>query len=95
MTGRVIPLPLPARPYGGTVCVMGDKRSGFEVAHESASGDSWGSFSGPYDRGQDAITAAFALNRDTYFGGCDVSICEAALLDREGEQAPSHSREDF
>lgn len=94
MTGRVIPLPLPARPYGGTVCVMGDKRNGFEVAHESASGDSWGGFTS-YTHGQEAIAAAYAMNRDQYAGQCNVSICEAALLDREGEQALSHSREDF
>lgn len=95
MSGRVIPLPLPARPYNGTVCVMGDKHTGFQVGHESASGNSWGSFSGPYSRGQDAITAAYALNRDAYVGGCDVSICEAALQDREGETASPHNRKDF
>lgn len=95
MSGRVLVFPLPARPYGGTVRVMGNKETGFEVGHGSASGNSWGSFSGPYDRGQDAITAAYVLNRDTYFGGCDVSICEAALLDRDPEPVSTRSREDF
>ena len=82
MSGVVLPFPLQSRPYAGTVCVMGDKATGFEVG-ESASGNSWGSFTGPFRRGQNAIAAAFALNRDVYFGGCDVSICEPALRDRD------------
>jgi len=94
MSGVVLPFPLPSRPYAGTVCVMGDKATGFEVGHESASGNSWGSFTGPFRRGQDAIAAAFALNRDVYFGGCDVSICEPALRDRD--RPPSiHQQEGF
>ena len=91
----VIPFPLPQRPFNGTVHVMGDKLTGFEVGQESASGNSWGSFSGPYERGQDAITAAFALNRDHYRGGCDVRICDAALEDRDAEFSAPPSREDF
>lgn len=82
MSARVIHFPLPPRPYNGTVHVMGDENTGFEVGHESASGNSWGSFSGPYKRGQDAITEALALNRDHYQGGCDIAICDAALQDR-------------
>ena len=94
MSAHVVPLPLPPRPLNGTVHVMGDKSTGFEVGHESASGSSWGSFSGPYDRGQDAIAAALALNRDAYAGGCDISICDAALQDRDSASRPP-GQEDF
>lgn len=82
MSGVIIPMSLPVLPYRGTVCVMGDKATGFQVGHESASGNSWGEFSEPFANGQDAIAAAFALNRDVYLGGCNVTICEAALADR-------------
>ena len=96
MSGLILPMALPANPYNGTICVMGDKATGFEVGHESASGNSWGSFSGPYERGQDAIAAAYALNRDVYLGGCDVQICKPALQDRDGVVVPrSVDREDF
>ncbi len=94
MSGRIIPFPSSAQPYRGTVCVMGDRTNGFQVAHESASGNSWGDFS-DHVRGQDAITAAYALNRDVYLGGCDISICEAAMQDRDPEPTSPHSREDF
>lgn len=76
----VIPFPAPLRPNSGTVHVMGDKAAGFEVAHESASGNSWGNFA-PYRTGQEAITAAYALNRDQYGGECDVFVCDAAVQD--------------
>jgi len=96
MSGVILRLPLPALPFRGTVCVMGDKATGFEVGHESSSGDSWGSFSGPYANGQDAIAAAYALNRDVYLGGCDVEICDAALRDRDGVMlSPPVDREEF
>jgi hypothetical protein len=80
MMAHVIPFPAARRPFAGTVCVMGDSVDGFQVAHESSSGDSWGSFT-EYATGQEAITAAYALNRDTYGGECDVSVCDAALQD--------------
>lgn len=83
MSGVILPMPLPVLPYRGTICVMGDAIAGYQVGHESESGNSWGAFSGPYARGQDAIAAAFALNRDVYFGGCNISICDAALADRD------------
>lgn len=80
---RIIPFPVPARPYTGTVCVMGNKAAGFEVAHESSTGNSWGEFT-TYPSAQDAISAAYAMNRDRYAGQCDVWICPAASTDREG-----------
>ncbi len=80
---RVIPFPAPARPYTGTVCVMGDQAAGFEVAHESSTGNSWGEFTS-YPSAQEAIAAAYAMNRDRYAGQCDVWVCPEAATDREG-----------
>jgi hypothetical protein len=79
---RIIQFPAPARPYTGTVCVMGDNVAGFEVAHESSTGNSWGEFTS-YLSAQEAIAAAYAMNRDRYAGQCDVWICPAAATDRE------------
>jgi hypothetical protein len=62
---------------------MGDQTAGFEVAHEASSGNSWGGFTS-YPSAQDAIAAAYAMNRDQYAGQCDVWICPAASTDREG-----------
>jgi hypothetical protein len=95
MSASITPLrrPLPVRPYNGTVCVMGTKATGFQVGHESASGNSWGNFSGPFANGVDAITTAFALNRDEYNGGCDVQICPDALADRDGVTSRPRSDE--
>ena len=88
MSAVVIPLrSTPHRPHGGTVCVMGDRATGFQVAHESSSGNSWGSFS-DHPTGQEAIIAAVILNRDVYHGGCDLSVCPAALQDRDAGPAP-------
>lgn len=92
MNGNVIPFPqrLPRLPYRGTVCVMGSEETGFQVGHESSSGDSWGNFSGPFADGRDAIAVAYALNRDVYLGGCDVEICDEALAD---QRANTHGKE--
>ena len=65
----------------GIVHVMPRKSGGFEIGHESASGNSWGFFAGPFDRGQTAIAAAYALNRDQLDGSCNVAICHEALAD--------------
>jgi hypothetical protein len=77
---HVIPFPIRRGERRGVIHVMGDRVSGFEIGHESASGNSWGSFSS-YASGQEAITAAYALNRDDYEGVCDVFVCDAALQD--------------
>ncbi|WP_203309628.1 hypothetical protein [Sphingomonas beigongshangi] len=98
MSAAIIPLrrSLPRLPFCGTVVVMGSKETGFQVGHESRSGNSWGHFSGPYSNGVDAISAALALNRDEYNGGCDVAICDDALADRDGVTSrPPTDREDF
>ncbi|WP_294244725.1 hypothetical protein [uncultured Sphingomonas sp.] len=82
MSACIIPMRLPRLPYRGTVCVMGSRVTGFQVGHESSSGDSWGNFLGPFADGRDAIAVAYALNRDVYLGGCDVEICDDALADQ-------------
>ncbi|WP_010161378.1 hypothetical protein [Sphingomonas sp. PAMC 26617] len=81
MSARILLLPQRQRENRGTVHVMGDKIDGFEIGHESSSGNSWGSFAGPFATGEEAITAAYALNRDTYGGTCDVWVCDAAVQD--------------
>lgn len=91
----VIAFPRVRTENRGCVHVMQHAGGGFEVGHESASGNSWGSFSGPYARGQDAIAAAYALNRDTYGGVCEVYICPAALADIPPSPAPAFERGDF
>jgi hypothetical protein len=97
MTASILPLrrPLPTLPLRGTVVVMGSKETGFQVGHESSSGDSWGHFSGPYANSVDAIAAAFALNRDVYMGGCDVEICDCALADQRTDAKPKGGRDEF
>lgn len=92
MSARVLSFPSRRDDHHGIVHVMGDQLVGFEIGHESASGNSWGSFSGPYSTGQEAIAAAYALNRDTYGSVCEVSVCDAASQDRRpSADAPSSS----
>ena len=87
--GNLVLFPRQHDDRRGTVHVMPGNVGGFEIGHESASGNSWGNFS-TYDNAQEAIAAAYALNRDVYEGVCNVSICEAA---RDGTTATS--TEDF
>lgn len=77
----IIPLRIARDDDRGTVHVMGDRAAGFEIGQESASGNSWGSFAGPFATGQEAIAAAYALNRDQYGGECSVFVCDAAIQD--------------
>lgn len=93
MSGRIIPLPLPIDDRHGIVHVMESEHGGFEIGHESSSGNSWGNFRGPYADAQEAIAAAYVLNRDEYAGRCAVSICDAALVG--GHVLPPLSREEF
>jgi hypothetical protein len=62
----------------------------FEVGHESRSGDSWGNFT-EYHTAEQAVAAAFALNRDEYASQCDVHVNEdvRALI---GHESPPASR---
>lgn len=59
----------------GTIHVMPYRLGGFEIGHESESGNSWGSFEGPYDTVELATAAAHALNLRQYGGVCEVAIC--------------------
>lgn len=82
MTGaRIIPFPAVHHVERGTVSVSGDSVDGFRVSHTSASEGSWGDFLGPFPTGQEAMTAAHALNRDAYDGLCNVIVCDAAVQD--------------
>lgn len=87
MTATILQFPgTPAVcPSAGTVCVMPSEGGGFKVAHESASGNSSGAWSGPYVTGEAAIAAAHARNRDEYDGRCALSICEDARAPFQGE----------
>lgn len=73
----IIPFPTARRERRGTIHVMTGGAEGFEIGHESASGDSWGSFE-TFGTAQEAIAAAHALNRETYEGVCDVFVCDEA-----------------
>lgn len=81
MTGRILPLRVSHRDREGTIHVTGDRVEGFTVSHESSSGSSWGEIHGPYQTGQEAIAAAYALNRDQYGGNSNVFVCDAAVED--------------
>jgi hypothetical protein len=75
----VTPFPRRRSDQRGCVHVKGDRIAGFDISDESASGSSWGHFFGPFPTGQEAITAAYALNRDVLGGECDVFVCDAAI----------------
>ncbi len=86
MTARILFMPNRRRDHCGTVHVMGERGTGFEIGHESASGNSWGSFDGPFSTAIEAIGAAHALNRDQYGGTCDVEVHTAAARDANPDQ---------
>lgn len=77
----IYPFHTPHRNWVGTIHVWGDRIEGFSFSHESASGNSWGDVHGPFSAGQDAIARAYAHNRDSYGGSCNVLVCEAAMAD--------------
>lgn len=96
MTGRVIPMRrLVGDERHGIVHVMQLEGGGYEVSHESASGDSWGNFSGRIDDAQRAIVVAHAMNRDQYGGRCAVSVCDAATADVPRPTPAPLTRGDF
>lgn len=96
MTARIIPLrSFVGDARYGTAHVMPCEGGGFEVSHESASGNSWGSFSGRIMDAQQAIVAAHKVNRDQYDGRCAVSVCDAAASDAGRPVPPPLRGEDF
>lgn len=80
MSGQVLSFPSRGNADRGTIHVWGDRAAGFQVTHESASGNSWGEIQ-EHPSGTAAITAANALNRDQYGGKCKVLVTDAALQD--------------
>jgi hypothetical protein len=70
----VLHFPRIIHPSRGVIHVMPSQHGGYEIAHESASGGSWGSFEGPFVDQIDAIQAARNLNRHQYESVCHVEI---------------------
>jgi hypothetical protein len=84
MTARILSFPNNAarqNAYRGTVHVWANETGGFEIGHESSSGDSWGWFS-EYGTAGEAVDAAHDLNARELEGRCEVFISNAvrALL---------------
>lgn len=80
MSGQVLSFPSRRSGDQGNIHVWGDRVDGFQVSHESASGNSWGEIH-DFRSGADAITAAHKLNRDQHDGRCAVFVSDAALQD--------------
>lgn len=94
MSARVLQLPTRIESEHGVIHVMVDRVDGFEVGHESRSGNSWGHFSGPYRSGSDAVAAAYELNAREHGGLCEVFINDAAREDANpGVGLPSYPGE--
>ena len=76
--GSVVPFRRTATLYRGTIHVMAGEHGGFEIGHESASGNSWGSFE-RFDNASEAVVGAYRLNRETYENGADVLLHDAVV----------------
>lgn len=76
--GNVLPFGRSRSGNRGTVHVMLYEGDGFGVSHESASGNSWGEFL-TFASAAEAVSAAYALNRDKMGGECDVYVPPAVL----------------
>jgi hypothetical protein len=72
-----LPVPYRGDPNLGAVCCWPLDGGGFEIGHESSSGNSWGSFE-RFDSANEAVAAAWRLARDTY-GGCDLHVAPEVL----------------
>ncbi len=70
--GVVIPFPSSARNHG-IVHVMPCEDGGYEVGHESTSGDSWGNFHS-FASAAKAVAFGSELNQRDYGGQCEVYI---------------------
>jgi hypothetical protein len=73
MMGAVLVFPRQARDFHGCVHVMPGEGGGFEIGHESSSGNSWGSFD-TFATAEAAVAGAYALNREQYEGRAEVVI---------------------
>lgn len=67
----------------GTIHVMSDGDGAFVVSHESASGSSWGGNHGPFATVEAAVSAASALNINSYERGCDVVVHDTPAAGQE------------
>ncbi|MBB4153254.1 hypothetical protein GGQ80_001142 [Sphingomonas jinjuensis] len=78
MTAQVIPFPRRGGVSRGTIHIGQTEDGDWQIAHESASGNSWGNFSEPFEHVWEAIAAARTLNRETYGNECDLALCAEA-----------------
>lgn len=76
--GKLLAFPFTGERAGGVVHVWPSGCGRFEIAHESASGNSWGYFE-VFDCPQIATAAAYALNRDILGGSCAVHLNPAVI----------------
>lgn len=96
--GKLLGFPRIARPTGnpdrGCVHCWGKWGAGFEIGHESRSGESWGSFQ-RFDEPEVAVAAAYQLARVEY-GGCDVYLAPSVIAAVDpGPEMPPLDRGDF
>ncbi|MDB5583381.1 MAG: hypothetical protein JWR80_8557 [Bradyrhizobium sp.] len=78
--GKLLAFPGNYSRNGGTVHVLPREHGGYEIAHESASGNSWGHFEN-FEDPQEAVAAGYRLNRDVLESSCEVFISPAVLAD--------------
>lgn len=76
--GSVVAFPLMRTADGGTIHVWACPEGGFEIGHESSSGNSWGSFE-MFDTAESAVTGAHRLNRVQYEGLAEVFLSSGVL----------------
>lgn len=76
--GSVVAFPLMQCADGGTIHVWACPEGGFEIGHESRSGDSWGSFE-VFNDASAAVAGAHRLNRVQYEGRAEVYLSTEVL----------------
>ena len=75
--GKVVQIRVPDGDFYGRIHVAA-RDGGFEVAHESASGNSWGGFR-MFVCAEEAIAAAYRVNQVEHDGECEIYINPDAL----------------
>ena len=76
--GSVVAFPLVRCADGGTIHVWACPEGGFEIGHESSSGNSWGSFE-LFDTAHEAVAGAHRLSRVQYKGRAEVYLSTGVL----------------
>lgn len=94
MSASIALLPVQRRDDRGCIHVWRLADGGFEVGHESRSGDSWGNFS-TYNTADETVVAAYALNRDHYGSACDVAIYDDVKALLKPSPLPNRTRGEF